>query len=257
MSKWTLNDDGTYTDLEYTNFPAQCDNWPNSEDISESMIAPANQYRKAMENGEYSSAQAILDNLPRLRNMLINADTINRLKHSIMALERMFTDTIEPYIKKFTDAAKTSADNAASSAAAAATSEANAQTHLNEVQSLKESAESFRDAAANSAKSAQESVNYVQQHVGGYYNTYYIAIDPSAWKETPDGPTKYQCSIDCADATEDRIPMGNVVPADVPVAVTNEMYMSCSTGNGTVTFYADKSIPSEIHVQLTLFSKTA
>ena len=99
MSDWILNEDGKYADLEYTNFPASCDNWTNSEDISSSLIGAANQYRAAMENGNYTNAQAVLNSNPRLRNALINADTINRLKHSIMAVERMFTSTIESYIK--------------------------------------------------------------------------------------------------------------------------------------------------------------
>lgn len=119
MSDWILNEDGKYADLEYTNFPASCDNWTNSEDISSSLIGAANQYRAAMENGNYTNAQAVLNSNPRLRNALINADTINRLKHSIMAVERMFTSTIESYIKRFTDAAKNSADKAKESEVAA------------------------------------------------------------------------------------------------------------------------------------------
>ena len=56
MSDWILNEDGKYADLEYTNFPASCDNWTNSEDISSSLIGAANQYRAAMENGNYTNA---------------------------------------------------------------------------------------------------------------------------------------------------------------------------------------------------------
>nr|DAG94935.1 MAG TPA: Preneck appendage protein barrel, VIRAL PROTEIN.8A [Herelleviridae sp.] len=119
MSDWILNEDGKYADLEYTNFPASCDNWTNSEDISSSLIGAANQYRAAMENGNYTNAQAVLNSNPRLRNALINADTINRLKHSIMAVERMFTSTIESYIKRFTDAAQNSANKAKESEVAA------------------------------------------------------------------------------------------------------------------------------------------
>ena len=119
MSDWILNEDGKYADLEYTNFPASCDNWTNSEDISSSLIGAANQYRAAMENGNYTNAQAVLNSNPRLRNALINADTINRLKHSIMAVERMFTSTIESYIKRFTNAAQNSAAKAKESEVAA------------------------------------------------------------------------------------------------------------------------------------------
>ena len=119
MSNYITNEDGTYVDLTYTRFPAQCDSWADSQDITASMIGPANQYRKAVESGNYNNAQAILNGNPLLRNMLINADTINRMKHGIMALERMFVDSIQNYIKKFTDSAKASAESAKSDADAA------------------------------------------------------------------------------------------------------------------------------------------
>ena len=205
MSKWTLTDEGNYADLEYTDFPAQCDNWPNSEDITASTAEVAKQYHNAIQGENYSGAQLILSNNPRLKNILINADTINRLKHSIMALERMFTDTIEPYIKKFMHAAKAYADNAAlyasnalTSAKNAATSESNCSASLNSMAtlkketidtatslknetvlsaaSLKDEAKTYSESAAESAESAKSSANYVQQYSGGFYSTHVLTI---------------------------------------------------------------------------------
>ena len=112
-------EDGRYVDLEYTHFPAEIDSWVNSEDVSSSMLGPSNQYLTAMSTGRFSDAQTVLMNNPRLRNMIINADLMNKIKHAVMALERMFTEDIEIYIKQFMDSAKASAEQALNSAASA------------------------------------------------------------------------------------------------------------------------------------------
>lgn len=136
MSNYITNEDGTYVDLEYTQFPAQCDSWENSEDISASMIGPANQYRTFIENGNYADAQVILNNNPRLKNMLINADTINRMKQGIMAVQRMFKDTIESYVKGFMDKAKEYCDNALTYSNNAKESETNSANYYSEITGL-------------------------------------------------------------------------------------------------------------------------
>lgn len=112
-------EDGRYVDLEYTHFPAEIDSWVNSEDVSSSMLGPSNQYLTAMSTGRFSDAQTVLMNNPRLRNMIINADLMNKIKHAVMALERMFTEDIEIYIEQFMDSAKASAEQALNSATSA------------------------------------------------------------------------------------------------------------------------------------------
>lgn len=120
------NPDGTYTDLAYTKFPAKVDSWQDSQNLTANYLSLANDYKTALLNGNYSAAQSILNANPELKRMLIGADDINKLKHSQMAIERMFTEDIEKYIKSYTDKSTSEADKATTSAANAAISEKNA-----------------------------------------------------------------------------------------------------------------------------------
>ena len=120
------NPDGTYTDLAYTKFPAKVDSWQDSQNLTANYLSLANDYKTALLNGNYSAAQSILNANPELKRMLICADDINKLKHSQMAIERLFTEDIEEYIKSYTDKSTSEADKATTSAANAAISEKNA-----------------------------------------------------------------------------------------------------------------------------------
>ena len=120
------NPDGTYTDLAYTKFPAKVDSWKDSQNLTANYLSLANDYKTVLLNGNYSAAQSILNANPELKRMLIGADDINKLKHSQMAIERLFTEDIEEYIKSYTDKSTSEADKATTSAANAAISEKNA-----------------------------------------------------------------------------------------------------------------------------------
>ncbi len=120
------NPDGTYTDLAYTKFPAKVDSWQDSQNLTANYLSLANDYKTALLNGNYSAAQSILNANPELKRMLIGAEDINKLKHSQMAIERLFTEDIEEYIKSYTDKSTSEADKATTSAANAAISEKNA-----------------------------------------------------------------------------------------------------------------------------------
>lgn len=120
------NPDGTYTDLAYTKFPAKVDSWQDSQNLTANYLSLANDYKTALLNGNYSAAQSILNANPELKRMLIGADDINKLKHSQMAIERLFTEDIEEYIKSYTDKSTSEADKATTSATNAAISEKNA-----------------------------------------------------------------------------------------------------------------------------------
>ena len=120
------NPDGSYADLEYTKFPAEIDNWQNSEDVTAEYLSLANDYKSALLAGNYGNAQNILNANPQLKRMIFKADDVNKLKHSMMAVERMFNEEIESYIKSFTDKATSEADKASTSAINASLSEKNA-----------------------------------------------------------------------------------------------------------------------------------
>lgn len=117
------NPDGSYVDLEYTKFPAEVDSWQNSEDVTAEYLSLANDYKSALLAGNYGNAQNILNANPQLKRMMISADDINKIKHSTMALERLFIEDIEAYVKSFTDKATSEAEKATTSANSAALSE--------------------------------------------------------------------------------------------------------------------------------------
>lgn len=155
--KYQKNSDGTYVGLNFTNFPAEVDSWQDSLDVSAEMLALANSYRAAMLANEITTAKDILARNPTLARMMIDADTINRLKHAVMALERMFDEDIEEYIKSYTNAASASATNAANSASAAARSASAAKTSETNASNSAGTASSKATEASNSAAAAAES----------------------------------------------------------------------------------------------------
>ena len=90
------------------------------------MLSDVNDYKKAIQSGNYALAQSILEANPKIKNTIIDATDINELKHSIMALERMFKEDIELYIESFTNKASDFSAKAATSAENAALSESSA-----------------------------------------------------------------------------------------------------------------------------------
>ena len=123
------NPDGSYVDLEYSRFPAEVDSQQNNENVTAEYLSLANEYKTALLAGNYENAKSILDANPQLKRMMITAEDINKTKHATMALERMFTEDIEAYVKSFTDKASLEAEKSTTSATNAALSEANAANY--------------------------------------------------------------------------------------------------------------------------------
>ena len=92
-------------------------------------LSLANDYKTALLAGNFENAKSILDANPQLKRMMITAEDINKTKHATMALERMFTEDIETYVKSFTDKASLEAEKSTTSATNAALSEANADNY--------------------------------------------------------------------------------------------------------------------------------
>lgn len=181
-----------------------------------------------------------------------------------MALERMFKEDIELYIESFTNKASDFSVKAATSANNAALSESNSKeiqkdltTRYDNIQATLDTANRLSTEAKDSAKRAEESVNYVQQHVGGYYNSYTFEISPGNQGTSSFESFKYQYVASCDAATEDRIPMASVYPENMDVATAAGVCRTCLTGDKTITFYSKKIPANTIKIQVTLFSKTA
>lgn len=258
------NPDGSYVDLEYTKFPAEVDSWQNSEDVTAEYLSLANDYKSALLAGNYGNAQNILNANPQLKRMIFKADDINKLKHSIMAIERFFTEDVDTYLRAYSDKASEAAENATTAANNAALSENSSKeiqkdltSRYDTIQSTLDTANKLSTEAKDSAKKAEESVNYVKQHVGGYYNSYTFEILPDNWEASSFEGFKYQYVASCNDATEDRIPMASVYPENMDTAMTAGVCRTCLTGDKTITFYSQELPARAINIQVTLFSKTA
>lgn len=265
------NPDGSYADLEYSKFPAEVDSWQNNEDVTAEYLSLANDYKSALLTGNYENAQKILNANPQLKRMMITAEDINKTKHATMALERMFTEDIEAYVKSFTDKASEAAEKATSSATNASISEKNSEDIQSNVEDIRDTIQKNIDVATSlskeaktsatdakaSADKAQESLNYLQGYVGGYYNSYLIDIPSDNWVQCTSGSANYECTVDCNGAADDRIPMASILPESVQISMDAWMIPSCSSGDKTITFYSNKKPASTIKTQVTLFSKTA
>lgn len=96
---YTKNANGTYTDLPLTGFPANVDSWEDNTDVSSDLLTAANNYKTLLAAGDYTNAQAVLTANPELSKAKISALAFNQLKQAIMAIERMWSEDIETYIK--------------------------------------------------------------------------------------------------------------------------------------------------------------
>lgn len=129
---YEMNQDGSYKDLEFTNFPAKIDSWEDSEDVSSDYLDAANNYKAALAKGNYATAQNILLSNPKLKNMLIGAKDINELKHAVMAIERLYTEDIKSLITDYSNEVKENAQKATTAASSAMSSKTVAETKAQE-----------------------------------------------------------------------------------------------------------------------------
>lgn len=129
---YEMNQDGSYKDLEFTNFPAKIDSWEDSEDVSSDYLDAANNYKAALTKGNYATAQNILLSTPKLKNMLIGAKDINELKHAVMAIERLYTEDVKSLITDYSNEVKENAQKATTAASSAMSSKTVAETKAQE-----------------------------------------------------------------------------------------------------------------------------
>lgn len=95
---YTLNPDGTYSDLPRSNMPIAKDNINEMQDLTLDLLPVKNQFYQYMEAGDLTNASEVISNNPKLLSSLFNADKYNSLRDSIMALQRLYLDDIENYI---------------------------------------------------------------------------------------------------------------------------------------------------------------
>lgn len=88
----------TYTDLTYTTFPDQEQNFVEMIDIGTGDATALTSYQNAMMQGNFQAAQAALASMTASDNKIINAIKLNTLFDTCVALERFYKSDVEPYI---------------------------------------------------------------------------------------------------------------------------------------------------------------
>ena len=88
----------TYTDLQYTTFPNEIQNFIEVLNILASDAPYIKGFQEAMRNGDYSTAQQYFSQIPDGNRKFLDAEKINTLLDTCIALERFYATDIEPYI---------------------------------------------------------------------------------------------------------------------------------------------------------------
>lgn len=90
----------TYTDLTFTTFPDQEQNFVEMQDIVATDATVLTTYQQAMMNGDFQAAQAALATMANANNKLIDSVKLNTLFDTTVALERFYKTDVEPYIEQ-------------------------------------------------------------------------------------------------------------------------------------------------------------
>lgn len=99
MADYVIGPDGKYSDLPFTNLPSGVDTWEDSMDVDATSLAVVTLYKRYLAENNKEQANALKESNPNLKKMIMDASEINKLKHGLMALERMFVDDLDQYIK--------------------------------------------------------------------------------------------------------------------------------------------------------------
>lgn len=79
-----------------TSFPNQIQNFPQMQDITAQDATLVQQYQNAMQVGNLSLAQQILDQIPNNQNKIVTADYLNTIKDTVIAVQKYFGARYSP-----------------------------------------------------------------------------------------------------------------------------------------------------------------
>ena len=91
-----------YPDLD-CNFPESVDNIDKMQDLTTVTKPLADQYYAMVEAGQISEANTFLAKNPSLVYSIFNASKFNKLRDSMIAVQRMFRDDIDEYLGELHD----------------------------------------------------------------------------------------------------------------------------------------------------------
>ncbi len=87
----------TYMDLS-NQFPDEIDALTRFSDVTPEYLSTVKQYYAFLEQDNLSSANALLEDNPALKTMIINAENLNKFVDIAISLERFYRDEVEDYL---------------------------------------------------------------------------------------------------------------------------------------------------------------
>lgn len=89
-----------YNDLQLTNFPDSTDNFLTYVNITAEDGTKVKQYIEAMNIGNQSLANQILQTIPAANQKIIKATDLNKLTQAMLAVERFYKTDVQPFIEQ-------------------------------------------------------------------------------------------------------------------------------------------------------------
>ncbi len=86
-----------YPDLE-NKFPEQIDDFEKFQDPNLTSISLINEYYTYFDSGNLQAANELLESNPSLKRMIINAESLNKLRDAIVSVQRYYLSDVENYL---------------------------------------------------------------------------------------------------------------------------------------------------------------
>lgn len=89
----------TYSDLTFTSFPDQIQTFVTMLNMTIGDANAVNGYQKAMRDGNYPLAQQYFNQITNGASKIMDAEKINTLMQTCIAIQRFYESDIEPYLE--------------------------------------------------------------------------------------------------------------------------------------------------------------
>lgn len=89
----------TYSDLTFTSFPDEIQTFVTMLNMVASDANAVNGYQQAMRDGNYQLAQQYFSNITNGSSKIMDANKINTLMQTCIAIQRFYESDIEPYLQ--------------------------------------------------------------------------------------------------------------------------------------------------------------
>lgn len=89
-----------YADLQLTNFPDETDSFLTYVNIASDDGPKVKQYIEAMNSGNQTLANQILQTIPAASQKIIKATDLNKLTQAILSVERFYKTDVQPFIEQ-------------------------------------------------------------------------------------------------------------------------------------------------------------